>query len=374
MNQLLSKYVSPLAVIGCLFGIADSAHAKQLKWTQYGVRPLAMGNAYVAVADDYNALFYNPAGLARLKEWDGELINPTLTISKNTRTFIKDAQGVQGSDSSAVLDILQSQLGTTHYASLGLTPHLIFPGFGFGIGMEFFMSMAIHREIAVDLDTGISVIMPFSYARNFLEDRLSIGASVKLVNRTGIDKEFSIENIEAFSANKDSGSGPTLTDYAVGGNGVGADFGMLFTPIKPMEPTLGLSITDFGGTSFKATSAGSAGELSAPATRQPSFNTGFSIKPWQTARQYLMLSVDEHAINQPAHYSKKLNFGSEYGLGSIVKFQLGLHQGEMSGGTQIDVGLLNIRFATWAEQLGELAGQSEKLSDRRFSLQLKLLI
>jgi len=33
-----------------------------------GARPMAMGNAFVALADDCNALFWNPAGLADLKE------------------------------------------------------------------------------------------------------------------------------------------------------------------------------------------------------------------------------------------------------------------------------------------------------------------
>lgn len=34
-----------------------------------GARPLGMGKAYVAVADDANALFLNPAGLSLSKEW-----------------------------------------------------------------------------------------------------------------------------------------------------------------------------------------------------------------------------------------------------------------------------------------------------------------
>ena len=58
------KFILPF-----LFGIVSlEAFSVEHRWTQYGLRPLAMGNAYVAVADDYNALFYNPAGLARIKE------------------------------------------------------------------------------------------------------------------------------------------------------------------------------------------------------------------------------------------------------------------------------------------------------------------
>ena len=32
-----------------------------------GARPIAMGNAFSAVADDANTIYYNPAGLGRLK-------------------------------------------------------------------------------------------------------------------------------------------------------------------------------------------------------------------------------------------------------------------------------------------------------------------
>ena len=32
--------------------------------TGYGARPSALGKAFVALADDANALYYNPAGMA----------------------------------------------------------------------------------------------------------------------------------------------------------------------------------------------------------------------------------------------------------------------------------------------------------------------
>ena len=34
-----------------------------------GARPLAMGNAFVALSDETTAIFYNPAGLARTNEY-----------------------------------------------------------------------------------------------------------------------------------------------------------------------------------------------------------------------------------------------------------------------------------------------------------------
>ncbi len=78
-----------------------------------------------------------------------------------------------------------------------------------------------------------------------------------------------------------------------------------------MEPTLGVSITDVGGTSFDKMDVGGA-SIGAPDIRLPSVNTGFSIKPYQTESRYWLLAVDAHSINQPYSFSKKLNLGTEF--------------------------------------------------------------
>ncbi len=366
----------------CGLGLAGSAQADELNWTHFGLRPLAMGNAFVAVADDYNALFYNPAGLARLKEWDGEFLNPSLEVSANSVKVIKDVLALSFSDTDAVLDFLEENTGKSQHAAVGWTPHLVFQGFGFGIGADLNTTLAVHRDISVDVDVGPRVIMPVAFATNFLEDRLSLGGSVKMVARGGVDREFSINDIQAFSK-KDSSettdgttedSQPTLDDYVTGGIGAGVDFGLLFTPIKTMEPTLGLSITDFGGTPYSKQLDVGGNALGKPDTRLPSVNAGVSLKPWQANGMFLRTSMDAHSINQPVHYSKKFNLGVEWGYGSIIKIQSGLHQGELSGGFEFDVFLFTCRFVTYTEQLGAVAGEDDNLRDRRYALQLKLLI
>lgn len=368
------------AVALSVVGLAATAKGDELTWTHYGLRPLAMGNAFVAVADDYNALFYNPAGLARLKEWDGEFLNPSVEVSANSVKVIKDVLSLSFDDTDAVLDFLESNTGKSQHAALGWTPHLVFPGFGFGIGADLSTTLAVHRDISVDVDVGPRIIMPIGFATNFLEDRLSLGASLKMLARGGVDKEFSINDIQAFSKSRDESTGgtgedqPTLDDYVTGGMGAGVDFGLLFTPVKTMEPTLGMSITDLGGTPYTKQLDIGGNALGKPETRLPSVNTGVSLKPWQAGGAYLRTSMDAHAINQPVHYSKKFNLGLEWGYGSIIKVQTGLHQGELSGGFEFDVFLFTLRFVTYAEQLGSVAGEDENLRDRRYALQLKLLL
>lgn len=351
----------------------------ELRWTHYGLRPMAMGNAFVAVADDYNAIFYNPAGLARLKDWRVEVINPMFEVSANTIEFAQDINelvGGSGGETSDVLELLEKNTGKTHHFAFGLTPYFVTKNFGFGIGFDLNTTLAVHRQIATDVEFGPRITIPFSFAMTPFEG-FNVGASVKMVAKGGVDRTFSINDIQAFteSDNTDSSSEDeaSLDDYVEGGIGYGADIGILYTPIKTMEPTIGISITDFGGTPYSKLDVGGEA-LGAPETRLPSVNTGISLKPWSTDKMYLRTSVDAHAINQPIHYSKKFNAGAEWGYSSIIKVQTGLHQGEFAGGFEFDVFLLTMRFVTYAEQLGAIAGQDDNLSDRRYAFQLKLLL
>ena len=66
----------------------------------------------------------------------------------------------------------------------------------------------------------------------------------------GVDKEFSIDAIADIDNGLDA-----LENYIKSGYGFGLDVGILFKPVKFMDPTLGVSITDFGGTSFQELNA-----------------------------------------------------------------------------------------------------------------------
>ena len=355
-----------------LLAILSSVHAeaREHRWTHFGLRPLGMGNAWVAVADDYNALFYNPAGLARLKSWDGEFLNPALEVSQKTLDIIKEIQGAGSNlfeDTSDALTFLQDHAGETHHFALALTPHFIMKNWGFGIGLNNHFSLVTHNTINIEVEGGLDAVVPFAFAQSFFEERLSVGASLKMRMQMGIDHSFTLQDLNLLSKNDG------LKDLLIAGRGFGVDVGFLFTPMKPMEPTLGVSLVDVGGTSFDE--IGSFGKVSRPPpVRRPAFNTGISLKPIQSGGMYLLTAVDAHILNQPVHYSHKLNLGLEFGYSEIIKLQLGLKEGYGTAGFQFDVGLLNIRMVTYAVDHAPLVGSHDKLFERRIALQLKLLI
>ena len=342
-------------------------------WTQFGLRPLGMGNAFVAVVDDYNALFYNPAGLTRLTGWTGELLNPGVDISKNTVSLLKQLQTIKNGSTQSltdVLDLFQQESGKTNHAALFITPYFVTPYWGLGLGFNLGADLVAHSNVSIDFRGGSDIVLPVAVAGSFVDHKLSLGVTTKLVSFNGIDETFSLESISAFTA-KDANPGKTLQQFIQSGVGMGFDTGLLFTPIPTMRPTIGMSVFDIGGTAYRRTLKTGT---TLPKNRVPTVNVGVSLMPVETRHGYLLLAADVDRLNQPVHYSHKLNMGMEVGLGTILKLQTGLMAGYGTGGIQIDAGLLKIRFATYVIDHGPVVGLSDNLVDRRYALQLKLLI
>ena len=66
---------------------------------------------------------------------------------------------------------------------------------------------------------------------------------------------------------------------------------------------------------------------------------------------------------------KRLHFGVEGRLAKILSLRAGLYQGYTSFGATVDFKLLKIDYATYAEEIGAAAGDSE---DRRHAVQVSL--
>jgi hypothetical protein len=68
----MKKYNLSLIIFGLIIGAAQSSAQVDL---QLGARPQGMGGAYVALADDANAVYWNPAGLALTRGGDVQFMH-----------------------------------------------------------------------------------------------------------------------------------------------------------------------------------------------------------------------------------------------------------------------------------------------------------
>jgi long-chain fatty acid transport protein len=116
-----------------VFGVAVDAHAGGFYYTDRGVRPMGRGGAFVAGADDLNAAWYNPAGLAEA----GSSLFLDLAWVNQTTEFTRKAQVIDGSGT----------VQTYGYPTVkGTSPFLTIPMLGgsynFGQKKEFTVALA----------------------------------------------------------------------------------------------------------------------------------------------------------------------------------------------------------------------------------------
>jgi len=101
-----------------------------------GLRPLGMGNAFIGVSDDHNAMFYNPAGLNDVERFRIEVLNPTVTVSYNVVNIVKsvldvmDDLGDEAGGASAVFeDVVGANLGKFTSFKVAMSPGLTMKNF-----------------------------------------------------------------------------------------------------------------------------------------------------------------------------------------------------------------------------------------------------
>ena len=160
-----------------------------------GSRPLALGGAFTAVADDANAMFYNPAGIQSLRQHEITFMNADL-FGTGIRTMY-----------------LAYALPVSRYQGMGIDWQHV----GFGDG-----------ELGYNRD-----IIKVAFARRF-HPRLSAGASFKYL--------LTDMSLDGQSVGK--------------GSGIGFDAGVLFSPTSRLK--LGVSVHDMTGTGVNYSEGGSA--------------------------------------------------------------------------------------------------------------------
>ena len=91
-------------------------------------RALGMGDAFVAIASDYSAILYNPAGLARRE--DGQVnLSMEFAGSKSYADFSKETSSVKTTGNSSTDYALYADLLQKYYGKAFQTRFGLFEGF-----------------------------------------------------------------------------------------------------------------------------------------------------------------------------------------------------------------------------------------------------
>lgn len=333
--------------------ISGSANAAPLETFYSGIRPLAMGNAFTAIADDKNAVFYNPAGLNSVKDGRVDLLSPLIEVSQTIVDLGNDASGLDTTDTSGTVDSLKKYVGNHLRGRASVFPNYTRKNFEIGFLENFSLDAKVRQPSYPYVNTNIKndAGLVVGMARDFTvkNEKLQFGISGKLIQRRAVSRTYTAVDL--------SNADYKFEDDLKTGIGIGINMGAIYRVKKSsLESSYGIAIRNLGGMGF-----GSAGVANQSVNLGVAFNRKVGPVPLMVAFDY----VDIFGGGIP----KRMHFGVEAELIKIFTLRAGLNQGYMTYGALIDLWLLQFEYASYAEEVGEYAGQSK---DQRHVFQLTI--
>ncbi|MEW6380485.1 MAG: hypothetical protein AB1611_12885 [bacterium] len=338
---------------------AGSVQAKEMPSFWKGVRPLGMGGAFTAIADDHNALFCNPAGLDKVPHWSFAVLNPMIEIGENGQELYEDIQDTDFDKTEEVTALLRKHMGEHQHVRTSLFPHFVKRHFGFGVLGQGAIDAEINNPQYPEVDAGalVDVAGVGGAGFGFLQDHaLRVGITAKYIQRQRLQETYTPAQIASDDFDQ------RIEDDTLDGSGIGFDLGTLYTFPVFLKPSVALVIQNLGGTSL-----GDAGQI----PQQINLGTGLNYeKGIISVNAGLDLMDITKNVNDDEHdLFRRLHMGAESWIANRLALRLGLYQGYASIGIGLNLWVLKLDYANYAEEIGAYAGQR---ADRRHVVQLSL--
>jgi len=305
-----------------------------------------MGDAHVAVVDDRNALYYNPAGLANIQRAHVSGLGLTGGIDNrffDVLNFVRDHEE-QFSDFDTVDQEFYDDLAAfdDRWAAADASAYVDFTRPSFGIGVY------STGRVQFKLDRG--VYEPRVYA-NVIDDivavaggamplgrgDLRVGGALKTIWRRQFDRALTAREVVDLDAD-------LIADRLAGADpGFAMDLGVLWSP--PASPfSAGAVLRDAAGRV--------AGESIGAA-----FDVGGSWRPPVSAGviRSLVIAADLRDTFSDAAFGTKIRVGAEMRI-PVLALRAGLHQGYPTVGASLGSPVFNLDYAFFGRELGEVPG------------------
>lgn len=346
------------------------ASAEIVRESYQSTRALGMGNAFLAISDDATALWYNPAGLARIKGAHFNLIDTSLKIDgRDTLTRVGNAV-FHGDFNNLIRQDLQAM-------AFSMRPTFVTKYFGISFfenvssfsDFRDLNSLSATADIYTFNDVGLilGVGVPFS-------DYFSLGVSVRAFQRSSLDTVLTTETlISQIGIDADNFQNAIYnylkTQFGTGW-GVGMNLGaMAKIPIFGKggpDWTVAFLGENLGGVHFRK--LGSQNKI--PNDLKMTYHVGTAFRYPLTKMTELNLTFDyRHLFETDVPGPKKVHIGMEYrGLGFDLR--AGLHQLYPSFGFGLKFPAhTRVNLATYGVELGDNALERMK---RLWEVQLVL--
>ena len=343
-------------IFGLLILLQIQASAVEVDNFNLPVRALGMGSVYIPFVNDTDAPLINPAALAFTNAVSWEIAH--IYFGLNGQDALSYSSGASVSGSSSYNAFLGKKLFVDAFAKSAWTT----PYFGVAGFYRNQFSMVVRNPAFPNFDmTYLS-----DYGINIagavpIGPIASIGGAIKRVNRWGGPRSIGLSTVAAGSTDA------LLDEFQNKGVGYGFDMAYMMKFPIPTSPTMAVTWTDVGSTSFLKTSG-----TEAPARIKDNLSLGLGMVVDLPGLDVTAGMEYKHILDTGVQIGKKLHFGTELGL-PLVDIRTGLSQGYASWGLGIDLFILQLDIATYTVEAGEYPGQTPE-SRLQIGLTMELAI
>lgn len=351
------------------------------------IRPLLMGEAYVAVGDEASTLFYNPAGPDGMRAGSVELFGPQVTVNDPVKIALTDADKFENKLDQLTEDIrnenFDAVLNRTFFSDVQLRlPFLVFPdsGFAIGLGAEGLGKIQVLGNRVIPQVRVEFFLDELFFVGGFgrIGDNLSIGILAKVINRIGVDRTYTAGDFIVTAGSDNFLESRPEWKRVQDGKGFlngGVDVGFIYRlPFARLwDPRIGFAALNIGGydreegllkgiefgpreTEFSPPQAGELRQIN---------TLGFAVSPWWLGVRYTLavdvVDVSRTALPGPS-YERRLRVGTEIGIfphqdgTARLSLLAGWNGGHKSLGLLARVFIFEIGFGVYTVELGEKFG------------------
>jgi len=234
-----------LSIVACCVLLGSLVFANGLNLNSLGTKALTMGGAFVGLADDFSAIYWNPAGIAQFKkQYFGFYGTDIIPSTKYKMDAIIPGVGP--------MTIVNAKSPTKHYLAgmaayfRPITENLV-AGIGVyapsGLGAEWegedFTLISMNKAYEWKSKIGMVTIAPvLAYKVN---EQFSIGAALNI--------NYAMFDVKTHAGSEDLGVDIGQYDESLDGWGYGATLGILFKPMDKLS--VGATLRTASTISFK---------------------------------------------------------------------------------------------------------------------------
>ncbi len=305
-----------------------TSDARVLRSEYESIRTLGMGNAFLGLVDDENALWYNPAGLARNKKFAFHVADLELGVD-SVDTMNRFADAIFGGDFD---DAVRTDI---QYARMRVAPTFVFPNAAFSLYAREQAYLKIENLTGSEVDiTSVGDLGAIVGAGLPVGPDLSFGASVRAFLRSSIDLTKTPAQLLADLGLVDpndflSAVYTQLENEQRYGFAIGLNAGALLrVPIKDknVDWKIAATVENVAGTSFTSLDG-----FDAPDSLPMTFNLGTAFNYKLSKDSTFNILADWRDFLGDDFLFKHLHFGMEMNL-KAFSIRAGYYQGSYTYG------------------------------------------